>query len=231
MNQLWEWFGKNAAHLRGIAALVVIITSLVAGFHIIGRVFQPDLTVTVSAEQNTVPPDVSSWVMGVADALSYLPSASTNQPDVYARFREAGITNWARMYTLKSPDSIGRIRVQIVNETDHVVPGVRIRLSNFDLWTAYLGASSLTEKERAPWRQSLPKYGEGDGILPELPPIPPRGTVVVMAYGVGANSAQHVSITVPEKRLNFISTVSVEKRWPVSWALRPLLVSYAVRQK
>ena len=47
-----------------------------------------------------------------------------------------------------------------------------------------------------------------------------------LSTSMGMRKVQLVSLTVPGSRYKIINTVSVEDRWPVSWALRPFLVIY-----
>jgi hypothetical protein len=225
MKRLWDWFGRNAANLRGVAALVVIISALGGVLLYVRKLLQPELTVMVRENSAAMPPDVVSWVREANDAMRYLPLlTSTNEPKFYSRLRGLVRTNVEDDLALNGMD-FGQTRIDLVNETDHVVTGVRMRFDYPPFWNAFLQAGFLTDQECASWQKGLPPRGSHDIVLPEFPSIPPRSSLVLFIYCRGG-VAQRMAVTVPGSRYKIVNTVQVEDRWPVSWALRPFAVAY-----
>ena len=116
--------------------------------------------------------------------------------------------------------------MDVINDADHVIPGVRLRLDNArPVWGVTLDATFLTADEVTAWQKGLSAESVGRSIvLPELPPIPPHSAVSIIAYG--DFTITKVSATVPGTPLKLIQTIRVEDKWPISMILRPHWLVY-----
>jgi hypothetical protein len=94
-------------------------------------------------------------------------------------------------------------------------------------WGVTLAATFLTGEEISAWQNRVSDERSGPTIvLPELPPLPPRSAVTVLAYGDVSDA--EVSATVPGASFKLIPTVRVEDSGLIALILRPEWMPFAL---
>jgi hypothetical protein len=228
MKRIWNWLGENKPQLQGLAAVVAICGVILYLPSLAFRWLQPQLEIRVTADESTVPLALEDWLRQSMSALRYLPGARDGQPDLYQSLRDlqtSGPLSPDRTLRL-GVENPGRIRVDVVNQTDHVISGVRLRLDRaYPAWGVQLIASFLTPEEVTNWQRGSSAQKQGPGVvLPELPPLPPKSAVTVVAYGDVASA--EVSVTGPSVSFKMIRAVRVEDKWPISALLHPYWIGF-----
>ena len=226
MNRLWKWLEENSSQLQGLAAVAALLAALAAVPFLISKWLQPDLTIKTAADRPTVPPSLEEWIGEATLMLKTLPAAPEGDNDPYRSLRDLQATgpldpirreNWR----LANP---GRLQVDVVNDADRLVFGVRLRLDRaYPIWGLTLDASFLIADEVTVWQKGFSADNAGPTlVLPELPPIPPKSALTITAYGDVADA--EVSATVPGASFKLVPTVRLEDKGPVSLILRPYWV-------
>lgn len=223
MKIMWWWLKKNSEQLQALASVVAILGALAAIPYFASKWLEPDLAVTVARDEVTTPPALKDWIRDVSFELKSLPEPEAGKPDPYLSLRKlqaSGPLKPGRFETFRT-DELSRIRIDVTNQTNRVMPGVRLRLDPaWPVWGIILQATFLTPDEITRWHKSLPaERSEASLVLPELPPLPPRSSVSLVAYGDVATA--EVAIAVPGSSFNLVRTVEVEDKWPISAVLRP----------
>lgn len=224
MNRLWNWLERNSSQLQGLAAVAAILASLAAVPFLMSKWLQPEVTIKITAESPTMPPALEEWISEATRILKHLPRVPKDDPDPYQSLRKLQATGPldpirdGMSWRLSQP---GRLRVEIANQADRVIPGVRLRLEHaYPVWGITLAATFLTAEEVTVWKKGLAAENAGPAmVLPELPPIPPRSAVVITAFGDVADVV--VSAAVPGTSFKLIQTVRVEDKGPIALVLRP----------
>ncbi|GEM_PF-4016012 len=213
MKKLWEWIGRNSAALAGLATIL----SLVVGLMAVPRWFKPDLVLQINADANTTPPDLKKWMHDVADNLAKLASSLEARNESEKRLQEfakSPITTRLRGLQYSLPfQGIHRFRIDIRNQTDHAISGVRVRIDGIaEIWDIQVEGSFLTNQEtrsfvermersqrgitdadvmafadevKNAWsRQEQVASGGGTIVLPELPALPPNSNFGLIIYGL-----------------------------------------------
>lgn len=223
MNRLWKWLEVNSLQLQGLAAVAVLLATLAGVPYLTSIWLKPDLTIKIVADSPTVPPSLEKWISEATLMLKRLPDAPKGDIDPYRWLRGLQTTGpldpiRRESWRLAEPS---RLQVDVVNDADRLIQGVRLRLDRaYPVWGLKLGASFLTAAEVSVWQKGLSADNAGPTlILPELPPIPPKSAVTITAYGDVANA--EVSATVPGASFKLVPTVRLEDKGPVSLILRP----------
>lgn len=224
MTRLWIWLERNSSQLQGLAAVAGIIAALAAVPYLFSKWVRPELTIRVTADSPVMPPALEVWIKEAMLVLRTLPEAADSENlDPYQDLRELQRSGplaqtRGKSWSLSQPS---RLRVEVANEADRVVQGIRLRLDRaYPAWGVTLGATFLTAAEVAGWESGMAAEMDGPTIvLPELPPLPPRSAVTVFAYGSVEDAV--VSATVPGTSFKLIRTVPVEDRGLIAVILRP----------
>jgi hypothetical protein len=248
--KFWAWLTRNSDQLKALAALTVIIGGLAGIPIMLYKWMQPDLVITFTVQNSTMPPALKKWIEEATKSIKELPplepktdsNFSSNyllmklnnpallellqkpQTDPYRFFRNLQKTgpleserNAAQWRILET----GRIRIDLVNQTDRVIPNVRLRLDQvYPMWGVYLEAKFLTENEITRWQKSFSSTNAGPSVVfPELPPLPPNSSINIVIYGYVDNA--NVSASVSGVSYKIIPTISLEDKWPISWVKDP----------
>jgi hypothetical protein len=224
--RFWAWLDRNSSQLKALAALTIVLGGLAGAPLLLYKWLQPDIIITVANQSSTMPPALKKWTEEASSIIRDLREPDEGQKDPYRSFRHLQNTGplkrerekerWATMQTAK-------MRIDLVNQTNRVIPGVRLRLDGaYPVWGVFLEAAFLTDKEIVTWHQSASFEDRGPTIvLPELPPIPPNSAMNIIAYGYLDNAK--VFATVSGASYKIIATITIEDKWPASWIIRPYL--------
>lgn len=231
MTRLWKWLESNSSQLRGLAAVATILAALAAVPVLLSKWLQPELTIKVTADSPTMPPALEEWISNATLIFRTLPDSAADALKPYRSLRDlqgTGPLDPIRRGSILGLSKPGRLRVDVANQVDQVIPGVRLRLDRaYPAWGVTLAATFLTAEEVAAWQKgvSVEKVGP-TMVLPELPPLPPRSAVTIVAYGDVTDA--EVSATVPGVSFNLIQTVRVEDKGLISLILRPYWIPLAL---
>lgn len=231
MKRLWKWLERNSSQLQGLAAVAAILAAIAAVPFLLSKWLQPEVTIKVTAESPTMPPDLEDWISEATLILRALPGPPDDAADPHRSLRKLQGTGpldpirVERSWGLFQP---GRLRVDVANQADRVIPGIRLRLERaYPAWGVSLAATFLTADEVTVWQKASSVENAGPAmVLPELPPIPPRSAVTITAFGDVADA--DVSATVPGASFKIVPTVRVEDSGLIALILRPYWVPLAV---
>jgi hypothetical protein len=230
MNRVWKWLERNSTQLQGLAAAIAVLSALAVVPYFWWKWLRPDITIRFSSQETTMPPALERWLRYAARRLAFPLEPKECKTDCYDLIRTLRESRPPGLFLSEHPDSYqpGRVRIEVVNESDRVVPGVRLRLDGaYPTWGTELVANFLSADEIASWQKNLPTDINGPSVvLPELPPLPPRSAASIIVYG--RMNFSDVSATVPAATFEIVKTVRVEDKWPVSVALRPRSLIVAV---
>lgn len=223
MRPFWRWLERNSAQLQGLAAVAGILGALAAIPYFASKWFAPDLTVVVTSDEATTPPALKDWIHDIALDLKSLPEAEKDQEDPYSSLRKWQVTGPLEPVRFETYrwDNMGRIRVDVTNQTDRVLPGIRLRFDDaWPVWGVEMAATFSTAEEIARWKKNLSREPSGPTlVLPELPPLPPNGSVSLVAYGDVTRA--DISVAAPGSSFKLVKTVKVQDKFPISAILRP----------
>ena len=223
MTRLWKWLEHNSSQLQGLAAVAAILAALAAVPYLLSSWMRPELTIRVTADSPTVPPALKDWIDEALRTLRTLPAPADDAPDPYRSLR--GLQRSGPLAPIRGESwrlsQPSRLRVDVANQADRVVQGVRLRFDRaYPAWGVTLAATFLTAEEVTSWEKGVSAEKAGPTIvLPELPPLPPRSAVTIIAYGDVADA--DVSVTVAGTSFKLIRTVQVEDKGLIALILRP----------
>jgi uncharacterized integral membrane protein len=255
--KFWAWLSRNSDQLKALAALTVVIGGLTGIPILFYKWMQPDIVITFTVQNSTMPPALKKWIEEATNNIRELPTLELQtdsylkthnllmklenpglfalllkpQTDPYRSLRDLQRTGpldserKSAQWKILEP---GRIRIDLVNQTDRVIPNVRLRLDNaYPLWGVYLEAKFLTENEITKWQQSFSFINSGPTVVfPELPPLPPNSSTNIVIFGYVDNA--NVSAAVSGFSHKIIPTVTVEDKWPISWMRNQLLLWFSI---
>lgn len=206
MKSFWRWLEKNSAQLQGLAAVAGILGALAAIPYFASKWFAPDLTVVITRDEVTIPPAFKDWLHGIVSELRALPNVEEGVQDSYLSLRKLQVTGPLEpvRYETFRWDRLDRMRVDVTNQTNRVIPGIRLRFDHaWPVWGVDMSATFSTAKEIARWKANvLPESSGSTLVLPELPPLPPNGSVSLVAYGNVADA--DVSVAAPGSSFDLI---------------------------
>lgn len=222
--KLWRWLAQNSSALQGAAAVLVLISAFVAAPAVIWRSLKPDLVIEVDPDQGTVPPELLEWVRDVqselVEALEDLPKV---KKESWQKLRDltASMSNERLAALYGVGDTIARLRLEVRNQTDRVISGVRISLDHiYRIWSISAKGTFLTNEETQNFIGKVkPARSTSRLVLPELPPLPPRSSLEVILYGSVENADVEVSAQGATTKVERI--VEVENTWLVDWYMNP----------
>jgi len=221
VRHIWNWITKNSDALQGAAAVIVTLSALVALPIWLGRFAGSDARVVVDSDPGTMPQDLSDWSDDAARVLD---------PDGFD-LSKTGLKAWRldQMRSLMSsptaqglrdprvnPRRIGRLSLQVQNQSPTTISGVRIRLDEIsNVWDVSINGTFIEDKVAREFRDRIgPVHGLQSLVLPELPPIPPESILNVLVYG--DMEFARPSISVQGATLTTENVVKMRD----SWALR-----------
>lgn len=185
MARMANWLKENSDVLQGLAALLGILATLVAGIAFLPRFLRPDLLVFVDTETNTTPKEVVEWARGAA---RYLRKQPTQEPSPTARDLATAKTaqkleEWYHDFE--------RVNLQVRNQSNRELEGIRLRVDNIgSLWSAGVSGPFLTDAEASSFLNKVPGARDEGLTLPPLPSIPPKSYIEVSLQVSQARFAQ-----------------------------------------
>ena len=200
------WLRKNSDIIKALASLIFIFGALTGIPTLLYKWMKPDIVITFSVQNSTMPPALKKWIEETAENIKRLPPLETRdwfieskdpglfallqklETDPYRSFRDLQKTgpleSEQRNYSGKALEP-GSVTINIVNQTDRVIPNVRLRLDQvYPTWGVYLEAKFLTENEISNWQKSFSLVKSGPTVVfPDLPPLPPNSSINIIIYG------------------------------------------------
>lgn len=219
--KLWRWLAQNSSALQGAAAVLVLIGAFVAAPTVIWRSLKPDLVIQVDPDQSTVPPHLLDWVRDVrSEIVEVLEDLPKVKKESWQKLRDltASMSN-EQLYGVG--DNIARLHLEVRNQTDRVISGVRISLDHiYRIWSISAKGTFLTNEETQNFIGKVkPTRSTSRLVLPELPPLPPKNSLEVILYGSVEDADVEVSAQGATTKVERI--VEVENTWLVDWYRNP----------
>jgi hypothetical protein len=222
MGNAWQWMGRNTKQLQGAAAVAIILGALAALPSFLSRIFRTDLQVRVARHKSTVPQDLLSWSQSagyqfVAAAAKAEAKALTDT-DEWKKLSGSPVREKLRDGLFQG-EGISLLEVEIQNQSDHTVSGVRARADGVgETWGATLSGTFLTPDEVAAFQNKIVPTGYSTLVLPELPSLPPGGVLNIRLYVSDAAFAKP-AIAVQNASVKMVESVEVDDSWLI-WFYR-----------
>lgn len=220
---VWRWVARNSKALQGVAALVILLSSIVAVPTVIWRWLKPDLVLRVDPDTSTIPPDLVEWIGDLSEVLEEtikdLPNREGGSRDKLVKL--ASFMTTERLSQLYGSSMLGRLLVEVRNQTDHTVSGVRVSLNDvYGLWRATVRGTFLTDQEAEVFLAKIKPFEKSDRmVLPELPPLPARSVFQIVFYGKVEHAEPEISAQGATAKIERV--VEVEDGWIVDWYRYP----------
>jgi hypothetical protein len=253
---LWKrisaWLNTYKNALEGAVALVTLLGLLVYMVKWVVHRSQPDLVAQVEVDEHAIPNDLIMWAnwawfgrVQPSEPGHGGPAARSSLLELMYPHPSSGIE---KRFSL--PQNSGVLRISVFNQTDQAIPNVRVRTDGIaEMWDVEMGGSYLMNSEIQDYLSRVP-YGPSTSALalPQLPPIPPGGSVNLALYGDVSGTAR-AELSVPNHTSQITRIVKLPDTrlltyYREPYRLGPLLIltvlpvlvvlpflAYAVRQR
>jgi hypothetical protein len=140
--------------------------------------------------------------------------------ELWSNVRESDSSPVAERLRRYSARGLGVLKLELRNESDHAIPGIRLRVDHvYNLWDVQIAGDFLTEQETNRLRQQVGSLQADSLVLPELPTLPANAGLSIAIYGHGGRSEPAVSVT--GARCETVPLSKVEDTGIINWYLHP----------
>ena len=151
--KLLRWLDANHNALQAIAAIIILFTALAATPTLIGKVFRSDLVLQVDIDRSALPPDLNAWIRDLNFNLATLDTLFPKEDEKDTRILKfydlrSSVTGKRLSERPFALDRLGRLRMDISNQTDSPISNVRVRVDNISwIWDVHIQGNFLTDTE------------------------------------------------------------------------------------
>jgi hypothetical protein len=210
MRRLWRWLQDNSRALEGAAAVILVLGGFVSVSTYLWRTLRPEIVVRITrSERVSLPPRTAEWVKSIVAAVETLPKEKEKESTA-ARQRLDALAFQGK---LREFPERTRTTLEILNQSNRVIPGVRVRFIGFLGLLPEFGFSAtfLGDEEAQRYLakiRDLNLNSARDVLLPALPELPPGGIATLEMYSGYFNE---IDISAPGATAKFIDVVKETK--------------------
>lgn len=181
---MWNWIQENSPALKGIAAILIILTTLSAIPIGIVKLLRPDIIVRVNNDKSTIPSDLIKFNEDISRLFEW-------DIDEFQKIKEgnkklAAILDNPVLKRLNNPNvTFDKARIEIINQSSNVISGLRIRVDRvFSLWGFDIKGTFLQETEAEKYMSEFKdELKDHSVVFPELPSLPPNSSIIISLFG------------------------------------------------
>jgi hypothetical protein len=218
MAPILKWLARHKSSLQGGAALIAIVAGIAAGKAYLLPALRADLLVRINPPVSSTPPGLMPWLREVVSKAGLVSATlpkqgHDNELEALLRSLQTLLTQHQKevFYAYFSNDCV-KFTVSVENRSERTIFGVRLRVDRLvALATVLAKADLLSQSEQDAFNAQLALLKTAnDPVLPELPPMPPHGTLTLDIFA-GSAFKPTVTVSVEGATVRLVEVVTVDK--------------------